>query len=104
MSTKRVNDLLQEKQQHFTPLQRLLRKASDQKQWTQELRALLEPPLNHEVEVSAIKGSTAVILCHGAAAATRLRFLLPSLEERLRVLQSFSGVEHFDIRVSTSRS
>lgn len=102
MSTRKIDDLLAEGHRHASPLQRLLRTSSNQKQWTAELRALLDAPICHEVEISEVRGKTACILCYSAAAATRLRFLLPDLQPRLQALQSFSRVEEFQIRVSRS--
>ncbi len=104
MPTRKIEDLLKEGHRRITPLQRLLKTSANQKHWTQELRALLEPPLSHEVEVADIRGNTAFILCQSAAAATRMRFLIPELRASLRALQSFSSVEDFKIQVSNSTS
>ena len=104
MSTRKIEDLLREGHNRFTPLQRLLGKASNQKQWTAELRALLDEEVNHsmahEVEVTDIRGDVAFLLCRSAATATRLRFLLPEIQGALSKLQSFSRVTDFRIRVS----
>jgi len=102
VSTHKIDDLLDESHSRFTPLQRLLKTSSNQKQWTAELRALIDPPLQHEVSVTAIRGPTAHALCNSAAAATRLRFLLPDLLPQLNALQSFSRVTEFKLRVSSS--
>ena len=102
MSTHKIDDLLAESHSRFTPLQRLLKTSSNQKQWTAELRAHLDPPLRSEVEVAAIRGREAHVLCSSAAAATRLRFLLPDLLPQLKTLQSFSRVTDVQIKVSNS--
>ena len=102
MPTRKIEDLLSEHHRRFTPLQRLLSRSASQKQWTAEFRALLPAPLKHEVEVSDIKGPNAYLLCQSAAAATRLRFLLPDLNAQLQLLQSFSQVKDFHIKVSQS--
>ena len=99
MSTRKIEDLLSEGHNRFTPLQRLLATASNQKQWTAEFRALVEKPLAHQIQVTDIRGPIAWLACDTAATATRLRFLLPELEPQLRALQSFSGVSEFKIRV-----
>ena len=100
MSTRKIEDLLSEGHNRFTPLQRLLSKSSNQKQWTAELRALIDHPLGHEVEVTDILGEKAYLLCSNAAIATRLRFMLPEMRPALTKLQSFSRVTDFKIRVS----
>lgn len=100
MPTRKIEDLLSEHHRRFTPLQRLLSQSANQKQWTAELRALLPKPLQHEVEVSDIKGTVALLLCQSASAATRLRFLIPDLTPQLSELQSFSRVKEFRIKVS----
>ncbi|MEQ9451498.1 MAG: DciA family protein [Pseudomonadales bacterium] len=100
MSTRKIEDLLGEGHNRFSPLQRLLGKANNQKQWTAEIRALIDHPIRHEVEVTDIRGNIAYILCSNAATATRLRFLLPEMRPALANLQSFSRVNDFKIRVS----
>jgi len=102
MSTHKIDDLLTESHSRFTPLQRLLKTSSNQKQWTAELRALIDPPLQYEVEITAIQGIRAHVVCHSAAAATRLRFLLPELLPQLNTLASFSRVTDFTLRVSNT--
>jgi len=102
VSTHKIDDLLDESHSRFTPLQRLLKTSSNQKQWTAELRALIDPSLRHEVSITAIRGTTAYALCHSAAVATRLRFLLPDLLPQLKALQSFSGVTDIKLRVSNN--
>lgn len=102
MPTRKIEDLLSEHHRRFTPLQRLLARTANQKQWTAELRALLPSALCNEVEVSDIKGTTAYLLCHSASAATRIRFLLPDIQAELQGLQSFSRVSDFRVKVSQS--
>ena len=102
MPTRKIEDLLSENHRRFSPLQRLLSRSASQKQWTAELRALLPSPIKYEVEVSDINGPNAYLLCQSAAAATRLRFLLPELIPQLHMLQSFSQVNDFKIKVSQS--
>ena len=103
MPTHKIEDLLSEGHQRFTPLQRLLKTSTDQKQWTAELRAVLDPTLKHHVEVTEIRGARAILTCTSAAVATRLRFLLPEIRSDLADLQSFGRVRDFDIKVSAQR-
>lgn len=100
MSTRKIEDLLNEGHSRFTPLQRLLATAGNQKQWTSEFRALIDHPIRHAVQITDIKGDTAFVLCTNAACATRLRFMLPEVRPALCKLQSFSRVVDFKIRVS----
>jgi hypothetical protein len=102
VSTNKIDDLLDESHSRFTPLQRLLKTSSHQKQWTAELRALIDPPLRYEVEITTIRGNQAQVLCHSATAATRLRFLLPELLPQLRALQSFRRVTDVKLRVANT--
>ncbi len=94
-------DLLDEDHRRFSPLQRLLHTSSNQKQWTAEFHALLEPELRHAVQIANVKGPYVFILCSSAAVATRLRFLLADLMPQLCTLQSFRGVREAKIRVSS---
>lgn len=100
MSTRKIEDLLGEGHNRFTPLQRLLATTSNQKQWTAEFRALIDPSLRHEVQVTDVRGTIALLLCSNAAIATRLRFMLPEVRPALSKLQSFSQVKDYKIRVS----
>jgi len=100
MSSRKIEDLLNESHNQFTPLQRLLKTSSNQKQWTAELRAFIEPPLCYEVEVTGIKGPHIYLLCTSAAAATRLRFLLPEKLPNLQLLANFKHTTDFKLRVS----
>ena len=102
MSTNKIDELLDESHRRFTPLQRLLKTSSNQKQWTAELRALIDPPLRFEVEITAIRGNQAQVLCSSAAAATRMRFLLPELLPALNTLASFARVTDFKLRVANT--
>lgn len=100
MKTRTIDDLLSEGHNRVTPLQRLLKNATNRKQWTAELRAVLDTDLRLDVQVTDIRGNTAFITCSHAAAATRLRFVLPEILAQLKQLQSFSGVSECKIRVS----
>ena len=102
VSIHKIDDLLDESHNRYTPLQRLLKTSSNQKQWTAELRAFIDPPLQHAVDVTDIRGSQAHVRCSSAAIATRLRFMLPELLPQLRTLSSFSQVTDFKIRVSNA--
>lgn len=102
MSTRKIDDLLDEGHSRFSPLQRLLKTSSNQKQWTAELRALVDPSLRHDVEVTDIKGPNAHILCRSAAVATHLRFASVELLPKLRTLASFARVDTLKLRVSSS--
>jgi len=102
VSTRKIDDLLDEGHRRFSPLQRLLKTSSNQKQWTAELRALVDPSLRHEVDVTDIKGNHAHVLCRSAAVATHLRFASPELLPQLRTLASFARVEELKLRVSSS--
>ena len=103
MSTHKIDDLLNESHSRFTPLQRLLKTSSNQKQWTAELRAFVDAPLKHEVSVTAVRGPTAYVLCRSAAAATRLRFLMPDLLPQLQTIASFKQVSKMKLTVAHTR-
>ena len=102
VSTRKIEDLLNEGHSRFTPLQRLLTKSANQRHWTQELRAVLEPPLKYEVEVTDVRGTTAFVVCRSAAAATRLRFLLPEVLPKLNQIATYNRVQDLSIRVVNS--
>ena len=100
MSRAKINELLRERHQRFTPLQRLLRQAANQESWTAQLRALLPDSLRRDCQVVQVAGSTIVVSCRSAASATKLRFLVPELTPRLAELSSFRGAREIRIRVS----
>jgi len=100
VSRVKINELLHERHQRFTPLQRLLRQAANQESWTAQLRALLPPTLQRDCQVIEVQGPIVVISCRNSASATKLRFLAPELAPRLAELSSFHGAREIRIRVS----
>ena len=98
MPTRKIDHLLAEG--HKSTLARLLKTSANQKQWTAELRALLEPDLRMQVEVTAVRGEHIHILCRSAAIATRLRFSSPELLPELNRLASFRGAGAFRLHIS----
>jgi len=100
MSGQKIDHLLSERHQRFTPLQRLLRHAADQETWTAGLRALLPEALRSQCHVHDVRGGSLFVSCRNAAAATRLRFLAPELLTRLRTLQDFSRIHEIRIKVN----
>lgn len=101
MKTHKIVELLDEDHRRFSPLQRLLKTSANQKNWTSELHALLEPALHTEVEITNVQGPYLYILCRNAAVATRLRFLMADILPQLRQLQSSHSVREVKIRVSS---
>ena len=85
---------------HNSTLARLLKTAANQKQWTAELRALIDPDLRAHVEVSNVRGHQAHILCRSAAVATRLRFLSADLMPELNRLASFGAITELRFTVA----
>jgi hypothetical protein len=100
VSESKINELLSERHQRFTPLQRLLRQAANQKDWTAQLRAVLPGALANDCEVSDVRGSVIVVTCRNASAATKLRFMAPDILEKLGGLAGFHDARELRIRVS----
>jgi len=100
VSRVKINELLHERHQRFTPLQRLLRQAANQESWTAQLRALLPESLQRDCEVVDVRGPRVIVSCRNSASATKLRFLAPELTPRLAELSSFHGADEIRIRVS----
>ncbi len=100
MSRNKINELLSERHQRFTPLQRLLRQAGNQASWTAELCAVLPPSLARECHVIDIRGPVLLIACRNASSATKLRFMAPEILSRLRQLAAFHDARELRIRVS----
>lgn len=100
MPRKKIDELLQERLDRRTPLQRLLHQATEQAAWTAELRAILPENLRYACQVRSIRGDLLIVVCLDSAAATRLRLLGPELTERLRTLPHFSGIEEIRAKVS----
>ena len=96
----KINELLSERHQRFTPLQRLLRQAGNQENWTAELHAVLPRALARECRVSDVRGSVIVVTCRNAASATKLRFMAADIIDRLSHLAAFSDARELQIRVT----
>ena len=99
MSRNKINELLSERHQRFTPLQRLLRQAADQESWTAELRAVLPDSLRNTCQVSDVRGSVIHITCRNAPSATKLRFMAPEILDKLTALATFQAAREIKIRV-----
>jgi hypothetical protein len=97
----KINELLRERHQRYTPLQRLLRQAANQESWTAQFRALLPGSLQRDCQVVGVRGATVLVTCRNAASATKLRFLAPELLATLNELASFHAAREIRIRVST---
>lgn len=103
MAARKVEDLLKEKE-FYSPLQKLLRHAANQRDWTDQLRAALDKRLRYQVEVSDIKGTHLIINCRSAGVATKMRFLAPDLIPRLTTLSAFHRVEELVLKVLSSET
>jgi hypothetical protein len=100
VSHVKINELLNERHQRFTPLQRLLRQAGNQENWTAELHAVLPTALARECRVSDVRGSVIVITCRNASSATKLRFMARDILDTLGQLAAFSDARELQIRVT----
>ncbi|MEL0047436.1 MAG: DUF721 domain-containing protein [Gammaproteobacteria bacterium] len=103
MTMKNADDLLTEGRGH-SPLQKLLTHSANQKAWTEQLRAVVDDNLQHQVEVSDIRGSRLIINCRSAGVATRMRFAGPELLARLNTLAAFHRVNELVINVLSTSS
>ena len=101
MPTKIVDDLLREGG-GYSPLQKLLRHAANQRSWTDQLRAAVDIQLRHQIEVSDIKGSRLIINCRSAGVATKMRFMAPDLIPKLSALSAFSRIEELVLKVTSA--
>ena len=99
MSTTKLGDILKEQPKTFSTLQKILQKSSLQKEWTNQVASLIKRPLQQEFAVTDVTNKRITIFCFNSSAATQLRFLTPSLLQKLRSLKSFSEVEGIKIKV-----
>ena len=100
VSRSKINELLSERHQRFTPLQSLLRQAGNQENWTAELRAVLPTGLANQCQVSDVRGTVIIIACRNASSATKLRFMAAEVLEKLNNLATFSDARELRIRVT----
>lgn len=99
MTSTKIQDLLDEQSNRFTTLQKILRKNSLQKEWTKQVRSLLTAPINQEFTVTDINNKILTIYCHNSSAATQVKYLEPTLIDKLRGLATFSQIEKISIKV-----
>ena len=99
VSTTKLGDILEEQPDTFSTLQKILQKSSLQKEWTSQVGSLIEPPLQQEFTVTNVTNKQITIFCFNSSAATQLKFLTPSLLEKLRSLKTFSEIEGIKIKV-----
>ena len=101
MSRVKINELLRERHQRFTPIQLLLRQVANQEAWTAKLAAILPDSLKRECQITRVQGPLIVVTCRSAASATKFRFLAPELLRQLQDLASFHAAREIQVRVST---
>jgi hypothetical protein len=77
----------------------LIRHASLQDAWTDQLRALLPQDLASECRVANVRDQVLTVHINNAAWATRLRFQIPQLIESLRRLADFASVNEIRLKV-----
>lgn len=100
MPRAKIDELLRERHDRRTSLQRLLNQAADQAAWTAELRSILPENLRQTCQARSISGDVLVVACMDSASATRLRLLGPELLEKLRALPHFSRIGGIRAKVS----
>ncbi|MEM7220126.1 MAG: DUF721 domain-containing protein [Pseudomonadota bacterium] len=93
MKARKIEDLLAQRHQRFTPLQRLIRHSAHQSWQTTTVRALLAPDLASAVDVVNYREGKLTLSVVNASLATRLRYLLPELTASLATLADFGDLE-----------
>ncbi|MCY4212666.1 MAG: DciA family protein [Gammaproteobacteria bacterium] len=101
MSLAKIDQLLTERHRRFTPLQRLLGQAAEQRAWTAELRSILPVGMQSACQVRALRGCELIVVCLDSATATRLRLMAPSLAAKLQALPHFTGIERIKVKVTS---
>ena len=99
VSTTKLGDILKEQPYTFSTLQKILQKSSLQKEWTSQVGSLIKPPLQQEFTVTNVTNKQITIFCFNSSAATQLKFLTPSLLQKLISLKNFSKIEEIKIKV-----
>jgi hypothetical protein len=99
LANRKIDTLLSSGQPPSSALARLVRHASLQDAWTDQLRALLPQDLASECRVANVRDHVLTVHINNAAWATRLRFLIPQLLESLRHLADFTSVNEIRLKV-----
>ena len=98
MARHKVADLLAARERPRNPLERLVKRAAAQGDWTAQLRAVLPPRLAPHCRVGDLRGQRLTIHVSAASWATRLRLELPAVEQALKALADFAHVREIRIR------
>lgn len=98
MARHKVADLLAARERPRNPLERLVKRAAAQGDWTAQLRAVLPPRLAPHCRVGDLRGQRLTIHVSAASWATRLRLELPAVEPALKALADFAEVREIRIR------
>ncbi|MEM1435693.1 MAG: DciA family protein [Pseudomonadota bacterium] len=96
---QKIDDLLNEDHQRYSTLSKLLRSAATQQHLTAGVRALLPTAIGRGISAVTMEGPKLRIHCDDGAIATRLRFQLPMLKERLLQLGDFAHLEQITVKV-----
>ena len=98
MAQHKVADLLVARDRPRNPLERLVKHAAAQGDWTAQLRAVLPPRLAPHCRVGDLRGQRLTIHVTASSWATRLRLELPAVEPALKALADFAEVREIRIR------
>lgn len=98
MAQHKVADLLAARDRPRNSLERLVRHAAAQGDWTAQLRAVLPPRLAPHCRVGDLRGARLTIHVSASSWATRLRLELPAVEPALKALADFADVREIRIR------
>lgn len=101
MTSRKVDDILAERQWPRNALERLVKHETARGAWTEQLRAVLPADLAPHCRVADVQRGRMIIHVASAVWATRLRFAMPTVQPALRSLMDFAGVE--EIRIRTMR-
>ena len=96
---QKIDDLLLKRHLRYAPLTLLLNQSEQRKSLTQTVRALLPEALIGAVSVVNYRPPTLILRVSNASLATRLRYQLPTLTNKLRNLADFDGLSKINLRV-----
>ena len=102
MSIRNIDQIIRDRQRRFSGVGRLLARLDTRQSLTDQFRALLPEDQASRYAVASLKGALLVVHAQSASWATRLRFAIPEILPRLRLLADFARVEEIRVRTAAT--
>lgn len=83
-------------------LRQLFREAAENRSHNDRIKALIEAPLREHVRFALIKGDTLILIADSSAWASKLRYLVATIQRRMESSPDLAGVRNIRVKVAAA--